>query len=276
MRRDDQPILSGINWRILKGEHWALLGANGSGKTSLLKVIAGYEWPTDGSVEVLGERFGQTDLRDLRKHIGWVSSALLHWFPEHETALRIVASGIEASIGLWREFSEEEFHRAESALRALGGESILKKPYRVLSQGERQRVLIARALVNQPALMVLDESCGGLDPFARERFLHDLANFSETPNCPTFIFVTHHIEEIPTFVEYAMLLKSGQSLARGPLDQVCTRGHLSNAFGFPCDLQRENGRFRLRILDPNSTPSPGTEDSRPAKNNPRHPVVDPR
>ncbi len=247
MQRDDQQILTDIDWRIQKSEHWALLGANGSGKTSLLKVIAGYEWPTSGSVQVLGEKFGQTDLRELRKRIGWVSSALLHWLPDSETALSIVASGIEASIGLWREFTDSEFEKAGQALQVLGGQSIMTKPYRVLSQGERQRVLIARALVNRPALMVLDESCGGLDPFARERFLHDLAQFAETPDCPTLIFVTHHIEEIPSFISHAMLIKNGRPLGQGRIETVCTARLLSEAFGCPCELHRENGRYQLRI-----------------------------
>jgi iron complex transport system ATP-binding protein len=248
MRRDDRMILSGVDWEIRRGEHWALLGANGSGKTSLLKIVAGYEWPSEGSVEVLGRPFGSVDLRELRKSIGWVSSSLPSWFPESNTALEIAASGLEASIGLWREFTAGEFAAAREALESLGGGAILDRPYRVLSQGERQRVLIARALVNRPAILVLDEPCVGIDPAAREDFLADLTNLATQRTSPAMIFVTHHIEEIPPFVLRALLLKEGRTVSQGAMDEVLTPRVLEEAFGRPCEIERNNGKRVLRFL----------------------------
>ena len=136
---DGCVILSGIDWQIRKGQHWALLGANGAGKTTLLRLVAGYDWPTTGSVAVLGSRLGWVDVRELRKSIGWVTSSLLHQFKEDDSALEIVLSGLDASIGLWREFKKPEIRRAREALRAVGGRRLLRQPYRTLSQGERQR-----------------------------------------------------------------------------------------------------------------------------------------
>lgn len=249
IRGEDRTILDGIDWIVSEGEHWALLGANGSGKTSLLKVICGYEWPTRGSVSVLGERYGETVLAEVRKRIGWVSSSLLTWIPDDTTGLAIALSGLEASVGLWREFSIRETDRAREALIEMGAEDIADKPYGVLSQGERQRALIARALINRPALIILDEPCAGLDPAAREHFLHDLERFARRKSAPTFIFVTHHVEEIPPFVTHALLLNKGRVLARGPLDRTMTDPLLSQTFGRPCAIHRRNGRFHLEIIN---------------------------
>ncbi|MCC6418157.1 MAG: ATP-binding cassette domain-containing protein [Gemmataceae bacterium] len=173
--REGNCILRGVSWCIHAGQHWALLGANGSGKTSLLKVVTGYEWPTEGEVHVLGRRFGECDLRELRRHVGWVSSSLEHQFPPHNRALDVVLSGFDASIGTYREMTAAEHDIARAALAHLGIASLAERPYRLCSQGDQQRVLIARALVNHPSLLILDEPCSGLDPAARESFLEDLS-----------------------------------------------------------------------------------------------------
>lgn len=245
--RDRRWILDGVDWRIGRGEHQALLGANGSGKTTLLRVLAGYLWPSRGVVRVLGEEFGRTDLRELRKRVGWVTTSLIESFPEDQTALDVVVSGIDASIGLWREFAGEEIELARVALEVMGADHLAGKRQTVLSHGECQRVLIARALVNQPDLLILDEPCVGLDPAAREHFLSDLARFAADEHAPTIIHVTHHIEEIAPFVSRALILREGKVLASGPIGNVCTDGVLSEAFGCTAEVAREAGRYRLTI-----------------------------
>ncbi|MFA5865611.1 MAG: ABC transporter ATP-binding protein [Phycisphaerae bacterium] len=245
--RGSRMILSGVSWTIQPGQHWALLGANGSGKTTLLKIITGYEWPSEGSVSVLGQNFGQCNLPQLRKTIGWVSCALEHNLPEFDTALQIVASGFEASLGLYRDFTQNEFLYARQALEFLGGGYFVDQPYSQLSQGEQQRVLIARALVNKPALLILDEPCSGLDPAARESFLNDLARLTRQNNAPTLIYVTHHIEEIGPWITHVLVLKTGQTLAAGPAPEVLTSRLLSVAFDHPCIVENHNTRYYLRM-----------------------------
>lgn len=240
VRGEDKRILEGIGWRLRQGDHCALLGANGSGKTSLLKVICGYEWPTEGTVRVLGNRFGEVVLADVRKQIGWVSSSIQARIPEDQSAAAVVLSGLEASIGIWREFGRAEIQRAERAMESMEVAEFADKTYGVLSQGERQRVLIARALVSRPRLLILDEPCAGLDPAAREHFLKDLTKFARRKNGPTIVFVTHHIEEIPAFVRRGLLLKDGRVLAQGPIERVCNSKNLGEALGCKCLVSREN------------------------------------
>ena len=245
--RGERVILKDIEWRIRRGEHWALLGANGSGKTTLLRMVAATDWPCDGTIRVLGQTFGAVDLRQLRQAIGLVTSSLAGYFHDKQSALEIVATGIHAELGWWREFGPEEEARARDALSAVGLSDLVHSPYVQLSQGERQRVLIARALMNQPALLILDEPCAGLDPAAREGFLDDLTSFARRPETPTLIFVSHHIKEIPTFIKMAMVLKAGRVLAAGAIETVCTSSVLSEAFGRPCRVSRDGGRFALRV-----------------------------
>lgn len=252
--REGQTILSGVSWRIEPGRHWALLGANGSGKTTLLKVITGYEWPSAGEVAVLGRRFGDCDLRELRKAVGWVSSAVLNQFPAHNTALDVVASGLDASIGLYRDFSPGEWAAARSALARMESDRLASQPYRLLSQGEQQRVLIARALVNRPALLILDEPCAGLDPAARERFLADLERLSRQANAPTMIMVTHHIEEIGSWIDDVLVLRGGRMLAPGRKEDVLSPELLGEAFGGACRVEHSEGRYYLRWNGTNHEP----------------------
>ena len=249
-RRDGVEILHEVRWTISKGEHWVLLGPNGSGKTSLLRILAAYEWPSQGDVEVLGEKFGRFDLRELRKRIGLVCAALAPRFPDWDDARSIVLSGIDAAIGRSRKFSPDEERRALAALEALAAAHIARRPFGALSEGERQRVLIARAFLPAPALLVLDEPCEGLDPLARERLLEDLARFAARPGAPTMVLVTHHLEEIPPFVSHAMILANGGVVATGPVEEVVTTAHLSRAFGVPCEVKVEpSRRYSLRFRE---------------------------
>lgn len=246
-RRGERQILSGVSWAIEPGQHWALLGANGAGKTTLLKIITGYEWVTEGAVEVLGEVFGECNVRDPRRRIGWVSSALQHDLPEGDTTREIVASGIEASMGLYRDFTPEEFARAREALASLGCEGVAEQRYGTLSQGEQQRVVIARALVNRPALLILDEPCAGLDPMARESFLSDLGRLTHRPDAPALILVTHHIEEIGPWNTHVLVLRDGRVLSSGPTADVLRGEVLGRAFGCRCVVERRGSRYHLQM-----------------------------
>jgi iron complex transport system ATP-binding protein len=245
--RDDVEILHDVRWSLERGQHWVVLGANGSGKTSLVRILAGYEWPSAGTVEVLGETFGRTEIGALRRRMGFVSASFGDLFPEAGDAMSVVLSGFDASIGLWRDPTAAEIARARAALAAIGAEAIETRRTGVLSQGERQRVLIARALVHRPVLLILDEPCAGLDPLARDRLLDDLARLAARRDGPTLVQVTHHVEEISPFITDALLLAGGRTVAAGAVDQVLTSENLALTYGAPAELHREQGRFRLRF-----------------------------
>lgn len=246
--RGGRAILDDISWMIEQGQHWALLGANGSGKTTLLKIITGYEWPSSGSVEVLGRRYGDCNLPELRKHIGWVSTAIENKLPQEDSALEIVASGLEASVGLYREFAEHELKLAREMLAKVNAQNYAAQPFGTLSQGEQQRVLIARALINRPSLLILDEPCVGLDPAAKERFLADLSRLSNQPDAPTMVVVTHHIEEIDPWISWVMVLKNGEVLAAGRKSDTINTVTLSRAFGMDMLVKKEGLRYYINPL----------------------------
>ncbi|MBE0537133.1 MAG: ABC transporter ATP-binding protein [Phycisphaerae bacterium] len=246
-RRKTKQILHDVSWRIEKGTQWTLLGANGSGKTTLLKIITGYEWPSSGSVHVLGRHFGECSISELRTLIGWVSSAIEVQLPPHDTALEIVVSGLAASIGLYREFSEDELSAARTALSQVAADLDGDRPFGVLSQGEQQRVLIARAIVCRPTLLILDEPCLGLDPAARQGLLNDLARLAAWPDCPTIIYVTHHIEEIGPWITGAMLLKGGRCVGQGPPEEMITSERMSDVFSADCRVVRAGGGFGMYV-----------------------------
>ncbi|MEM9729586.1 MAG: ABC transporter ATP-binding protein [Myxococcota bacterium] len=243
--RDRTDILQEVRWRVQLGEHWAVLGANGAGKSTLLSIVAGYDWPSRGRVSVLGQEYGRTDMRALKARIGWVSSALFTWIPDRQTAREVAATGIHGTIGNWHALSEEDFVRAEEALEQIGASDFKDKRYGVLSQGERQRAMIARALVTKPELLILDEPCAGLDPGARERLIADVDQLCSTPGGPTLILVSHHVEEIPPAATHGLLLKDGRTLAEGPLPLVLTDETLSTLYDHPCRVKSENHRYWL-------------------------------
>ncbi|MFZ1863445.1 MAG: ATP-binding cassette domain-containing protein [Polyangiales bacterium] len=243
--RDGTDILRDVRWKVLRGQHWAVLGPNGSGKTSLLSIVAGYEWPSRGRVAVLGQTYGRCDMRALKERIGWVSSSLFSWLPARQTAREVAATGIHATIGGWHALSDTDLDRAEGALQSIGAHAFRDKRYGVLSQGEKQRVMIARALITSPELLILDEPCAGLDPGARERLIADVDLLCAEPNGPTLILVSHHVEEIPAHGTHALLLKNGRPLAAGTLDEVLTEDRLSDLYDYPCNVGSANGRYWL-------------------------------
>jgi iron complex transport system ATP-binding protein len=245
VRRGEVEILRDINWRVLKGEHWAILGANGSGKTSLLSALTGYLSPTTGRFRVLGQEFGRSDWRELRKHIGLVSSAVRQLMADSETALETVASGKDAVIDVWGPLKRGDRERARAILARIGCSHLEKRVWAVLSQGERQRVLIGRALMANPQVLILDEPCAGLDPAAREHFLEFLQALTEKRNGPAIVLVTHHVEEIVTGITHVLALKDGEIAAAGTKTHTLTSTLLSKIFQCRARLIRERGRFRL-------------------------------
>jgi iron complex transport system ATP-binding protein len=247
IERDKTVILNDISWRVECGEHWAILGANGSGKTSLLNALTAYLSPTAGTIEVLGERYGESDWRELRKRVGLVSSSVRQMMAVEEPALQTVVSGKYAMIDYWGEPSAADLKRAAQILRSIECSYLASRPWRVLSQGERQRVLIGRALMANPPLLILDEPCAGLDPVAREHFLQFLQKLGTRKNAPTLILVTHHVEEIIPVFSHVLLLKGGRVLAQGQKTIVLTSDSLGQAFGSQVRLKIEDQRYTLSV-----------------------------
>lgn len=246
LRRNGKEILRGIDWRMGKDEHWAVIGANGSGKTTLLQIAGGILFPTVGEATVLGGRFGACDLFQLRRRIGWVSSALLARMPTVETVREIVISGLKATFGLVYEYTASDAEKADANMARVGMEDRIHAHFGVLSQGEQQKTLFARAMMADPELYILDEACSGLDLAARESFLKVVDDVIARRQAG-IIMVTHHIEEIPPGVTHALVLKSGGVLAAGPVAESLTSEVLSEAFGIRVAMERKNGRFWARM-----------------------------
>ncbi|HLS28964.1 MAG TPA: ABC transporter ATP-binding protein [Opitutales bacterium] len=247
VQRGGTQILRNVSWNIHRGEHWAILGSNGSGKTSLLLALTGYLMPTRGKIELLGEQFGQSDWRTLRERVGLVSASILQRIPIHELALDAVLSGRKAQLGNWGETSTEEIEQAENLLDQVRASHLADRPWRVLSQGERQRILIARALMADPALLILDEPCAGLDPVAREQFLHFLQQMAESPDAPSLIFVTHHVEEIIPAISHVLAMRAGRTFAAGEKEKDLQTDTLSSAFNAEVTLTSRNGKYQLQV-----------------------------
>ena len=249
VQRDGHPILDDLHWRVEHGQHWVLLGPNGSGKSSLLSVLGGYLFATSGRIEVLGKRFGQSDWRAMRAVLGIVSASLASMVPPEEPAVFTVLTGRDGGIGLWAEVSDAELALATSCLAAVEAEPLAQREWRHLSQGEKQRVLIARALVREPRLLILDEPCAGLDPGARERFLQFLERLIQKSDGPSVLLVTHHVEEIASGFTHLLALKAGRVSASGRMETTLTADILSRLFETPLDLSGQNGRYRLELRE---------------------------
>jgi iron complex transport system ATP-binding protein len=247
IERGGTVILRDVDWRVHRGEHWVILGANGSGKTSLLSALTGYLMPTRGEISVLGETYGQSDWRELRKKIGLVSSSVRQMMANDEPALETVASGKYAMIDFWGRLTRAEKTQALRLLRQVEGEYLAERPWRVLSQGERQRVLIGRALMAKPRVLILDEPCAGLDPAAREHFLQFLQRLGARKNSPTLILVTHHVEEIMPVFSRVLILKNGRVQVAGRKSTVLNSKNLSDAFGARLRFKRVGNRCAMMI-----------------------------
>ena len=247
VERGRTTILDGVAWSVHRGEHWVILGANGSGKTSLLKTLTGFLTPTAGEFAVLGQRYGDSDWRALQLHIGVVTSMFAAAIPLAETALDTVMSGKYAQLDLWKTTTRADRAEAMRLLRLVDAAPLARREWVHFSQGERQRVLIARALMARPKLLILDEPCAGLDPVAREHFLGFLDRLARRRGAPCLVLVTHHVEEITPAFTHALLLRSGRVVASGPRRALLTSRRLSAAFGHPLRVVREGSRLRLAV-----------------------------
>lgn len=247
IRRGRTTILNNVSWRVERGQHWVLLGANGSGKTSLLSAITGYLTPTAGEITVLGRRYGRSDWRELRKHIGLVSSAIRQMMANDEPALDTVVSGKYAMIDFWGRATPRDRAQARRILGQIECPHLADRPWLVLSQGERQRILIGRALMARPRLLVLDEPCAGLDVAAREHFLQFLERLGRRPDAPTLVLVTHHVEEIMPVFSHVLVLKGGRVLAAGEKTTVLKTNVMSQAFATLTRLRQKKERYSLEV-----------------------------
>jgi iron complex transport system ATP-binding protein len=247
VRRSGQTILGPLDWTVRGGERWVVFGPNGSGKTTLLQVVSTYLWPSTGSVSVLGERIGAVDARTLRETIGYAGSGLERAISDDVAALDVVMTARHAALApWWHRYTDADRARARDLLDRMGVGAFADRPFGLLSTGERRRVQIARALMPDPRLLLLDEPAAGLDLGAREAFIEDLAALALDSTLAAIVLVSHHVEEIPAGFGHALVLAEGRSVAAGPIEGALASGPLSAAFGLPLVVERMNGRFAAR------------------------------
>lgn len=247
LRRSGRALLRDLSWKIRPGEHWAVVGPNGSGKTTLLKVLVGYEWISTGTVIVMGNRFGYTNLPDLRTHIGWMSPSLERTIRPTMTVRQIVLAGTNASLDVYPPFEPEDEERCERRMEDLELLHVADTPFHVLSHGERCRCLIARSLMVDPDIIILDEPFAGLDMVVREEVSAQIDRMAAQSGGPAVIVVTHHVEEIPSCITHALALRNGRVVACGPRNETLTAPTLSEVFGVPISTEERNGRLYARI-----------------------------
>jgi iron complex transport system ATP-binding protein len=249
VRRGDRQILGPINWNVNSGERWVILGPNGAGKTTLLQLCATLIHPTSGSVKILGNHLGKFDVFEIRTRIGITSSAFVRDFPEDEIVMDVVLTAAYAVIGRWQEsYDLWDESRAKALLTALGVRELGDRVFSTLSEGEKKRVQIARSLMADPELLLLDEPASSLDLGGREDLLKRLENLAADPLAPATVIVTHHIEEIPVGTTHALLLKDGQVVAQGAVDRVLTDAFMTQAYGLRISVQSEAGRYFARAI----------------------------
>jgi iron complex transport system ATP-binding protein len=247
VRRGPTTLLHELEWSVELDERWVVLGPNGAGKTTLLRIAAGEMHPTLGTVHLLGERMGRVDVFELRTRIGFCSAALAAGVPGEEIVSDLVVSAGYALLGRWRErYDGADLDRAHRLLDALGMARFAGREFRTLSEGERKRVLIARALMADPELLLLDEPAAGLDLGGREDLVDRLSRLAMDPYAPASVLVTHHVEEIPPGYTHGMLLRGGGVVAQGLLSDVITDRNLSRTFGLPLRVRYEDGRYSAR------------------------------
>ena len=245
MRRDGTTILDDVSIRIDTDQRWVIVGANGCGKTSLMRVMAMYEHPTSGAVEVLGERLGRTDVRALRQRIGYMSAALGDQLRPDLIGHDVVRTARHGALEpWWHRYEAADDARADACLADLGVGHLRDRRFTTMSSGERQRVLLARTLMNDPAVILLDEPSARLDLGGREQLVGTLSRLANDAEAPPFVMVTHHVDEIPVGVTHAAVMKSGRIVDQGPIDDVLTSESLSACFDTPLRLDRRaDGRL---------------------------------
>ncbi len=247
LTREGTGILDQVSWQVNSDERWVVLGPNGAGKTTLLQLAASLMHPTSGTAVVLDERLGSTDVFELRPRIGFASTALARRIPGDERVLDVVMTSAHAVTGRWNEqYDEVDVRRAQRVLREWHLDHFEDRLFGTLSDGEQKRVQIARAIMTDPELLLLDEPAASLDLGAREELLQLLGAYASEPSSPAMVMVTHHVEEIPPGFTHAMLLREGRIAASGPLGEVMTAANLSLTFGLSLSVSHDDGRFTAR------------------------------
>jgi iron complex transport system ATP-binding protein len=247
LRRGGRTLVGPLDWAVELDERWVIIGPNGAGKTSLLRIAAAAEHPSSGVAFVLGERLGRVDMSELRARIGLSSSALSQRIPSDEVVSDLVVSAGYAVLGRWREsYDDVDYQRAVDMLESVGAEHLAQRTYGTLSEGERKRVLIARSLMTDPELLLLDEPAAALDLGGREELVARLTDLAADPDSPALVLVTHHVEEVPPGFSHGLLLSEGQVVAAGLLSDVLTAENLSAAFGQRIALEFVDGRYFAR------------------------------
>lgn len=243
--RNGKHILSNINWTVEEDQRWIILGPNGAGKTTLLSIAAARLHPTSGQVDILDEILGAVDVFELRPRIGLSSAPVAQQTPANETVLNTVITAAYGVSGRWKEeYDSFDDNQGLALLADWGVDHLANRTFGSLSEGEKKRVLIARALMTDPELLILDEPAAGMDIAGREDLVQRLTTLATDPYAPATILVTHHLEEIPPGFTHAMLLKDGQILAAGPIDQTLTSQNLSATYDMPLELtQHPTGRY---------------------------------
>lgn len=249
VRRGGHEILH-VSWQVHDGERWVVLGPNGAGKTTLVQLAAARMFPTSGVAKVLEERLGSTDVSELRPRIGLASSALSGLIPSDEKVRDVVMTGAYAVTGRWREvYDEVDAARANELLHDFGISALAGRAYGTLSSGEQKRTVIARALMPDPELLLLDEPSAGLDLATREKLLITLGALAKNPNAPVTVLVTHDVESIPAEFTHLLLLRGGKVVAAGPIGATLTSANLSSTFGMPITVNSAGGRYYARATD---------------------------
>jgi len=247
LRRGGRVLVGPVDWQVELDERWVVIGPNGAGKTSLLRMAAAIEHPSTGIAVVLGERLGRTDMAGLRQRVGLSSSALAQRIPDDELVRDVVVSAGYAVLGRWRErYEDVDYLRALDTLESVGAEHLADRTYGTLSEGERKRVLIARSLMTDPELLLLDEPAAGLDLGGREELVARLADLAADPDSPALVLVTHHVEEIPPGFSHCLILSEGRVLAAGLLRDTLTAENLSATFGQSIAVDTIDGRYFAR------------------------------
>ncbi|MFC6317727.1 ABC transporter ATP-binding protein [Corynebacterium gerontici] len=245
--RGGNTLVGPVNWQVELDERWVIIGPNGAGKTSLMRLAAAEEFPSKGRLWVLGERIGKTDMRDLRAAIGMSSAALANRIPNNENVGDLVISAGYAILGRWREeYDELDRERATDILEQVGAYHLIDRTWGTLSEGERKRVLVARALMTDPELLLFDEPGAGMDLGGREDLVSYVGDLAMDPDAPAMVMITHHVEEIPVGFTHAMLLDEGKVVAQGLIEDVMTSENLTRAFHQPIELSEIDGRYFAR------------------------------
>jgi iron complex transport system ATP-binding protein len=241
------PVLRQVDWQVDHDQRWVVLGPNGSGKTTIFELASGYLHPTRGRVDILGHRLGQVDVRRLREHIGLVSTAVAKKLVPAITATDVVVSALHGALEpWWHRYSDDERDQARRLLAQAGFDAIADRPFGVLSDGERQQVLLARSLMTEPALVLLDEPAAGLDVGGRERLVASLSTLANDPTAPPMVMITHHVEEIPAGFTHVLLLRQGRVVVAGPIADTLDAEALSATFGLALVLEQAGGRWTCR------------------------------